>query len=104
MHLSYDNQRSMTLRNCWGMPSSGSLLPANLRQPHSLIETVPVPAGEPLANTVRHFFESIARGTPPRSGADAGVRTVQVLEATARLLAGSAGPASEPFARMVASS
>jgi predicted dehydrogenase len=72
----------------------------DLRQPHSVIETVPVPPAEPLSNSVGHFFECIERGTPLRSDADAGVRVVQLLEAAARSLAGSGGPVPVETARV----
>jgi predicted dehydrogenase len=64
----------------------------DLRQPHSVVETVPVPAVEPLSNGVGHFFESIGRDTPLRSGAEAGVRVVRLLEAAARSLARNGEP------------
>ena len=62
--------------------------PSRRRQPQSIVEHVPVPSAEPLAKAVGHFVDCIASRTPPRSGASAGLRTVQLLEAADRSLAG----------------
>ena len=40
-----------------------------------------VPNDEPLRIECRHFLDSIAAGTPPRSDGEAGLRVVRVLEA-----------------------
>ena len=40
-----------------------------------------VPNEEPLRIECRHFLDSVAAGTPPRSDGEAGLRVVRVLEA-----------------------
>jgi predicted dehydrogenase len=40
-----------------------------------------IPAAEPLAGLASHFIDCIERGEAPRSGGDAGLRIVKILEA-----------------------
>jgi predicted dehydrogenase len=50
-----------------------------------------IPSSEPLAGLAAHFIECIAQGAKPRSGADAGLRIVRMLEsATASMKRGGA--------------
>ncbi len=68
--------------------------PGKHRQPHAIVEHIPVPATEPLANAIGHFLDCIAHGTPPRSDAASGLRTVRLLEAAERSLGRRGVPAS----------
>ncbi len=53
-----------------------------------------VPAGEALALASRHFAECIRSGAAPETGAAAGLRVVQILEAAERSLARQGAPIS----------
>lgn len=49
---------------------------------------------EALARASRHFIECVQQGTPPITGAQAGLRVVQILEAAERSLARQGAPIS----------
>lgn len=54
---------------------------------------------EPLARAAHHFIDAIRRGAEPLTGAAAGLRVVQILEAAERSLARQGAPISlEPVA------
>lgn len=76
--------------------------PGDRRQPHSVVENIPVAPAEPLANAVRHFLDCVERGTSPRSSAASGVRTVRWLEAAQLSLVRNGEPAPVEVGAFVA--
>jgi len=67
--------------------------PENRRRLDPIVQNIPVPPGEALANAIGHFLHCIAHGALPRSGAAAGVRAIRQLEAAERSLANGGEPA-----------